>query len=44
VEGLVNRIKAELGAESLVVSTGGLADYVLPETSVVDVQDAMLTL
>lgn len=44
VEGLVNRIKAELGDETLVIATGGLADYILPETTVVDVHDPMLTL
>ncbi len=44
VEGLVNRMKAELGDETLVIATGGLADYILPETTVVDVHDATLTL
>jgi len=44
VEGLVNRIKAELGAESFVIATGGLADYILPETDVFDVHDPTLTL
>jgi type III pantothenate kinase len=44
VEGLVNRIKAELGPDTLVIATGGLADYVLGETSVVDVYDPTLTL
>lgn len=44
VEGLVNRIKAELGPETLVIATGGLADYVLAETNVVDVYDPTLTL
>ena len=44
VEGLVARIKGQLGADTLVIATGGLADYVLPETSVVDVYDPMLTL
>jgi type III pantothenate kinase len=44
VEGLVNRIKAELGPETLVIATGGLADYVLSETNVVDVHDPTLTL
>jgi type III pantothenate kinase len=44
VEGLVNRIKAELGDDTLVIATGGLADYILPETSVVDVYDPTLTL
>jgi type III pantothenate kinase len=44
VEGLVNRIKAELGPDTLVIATGGLADYVLSETQVVDVHDPTLTL
>src|SRR5262249_1339973 len=44
VEGLVARIKAELGDDALVIATGGLADYVLSETNVVDVHDPMLTL
>jgi type III pantothenate kinase len=44
VEGLVTRIKAQLGADALVIATGGLADYVLSETTVVDVHDPMLTL
>lgn len=44
VEGLVARIKAELGDDTLVISTGGLADYILPATNVVDVHDPMLTL
>jgi type III pantothenate kinase len=44
VEGLVNRMKAQLGPETLVIATGGLADYVLSETSVVDVHDPTLTL
>ena len=44
VEGLVTRIKAQLGADTLVIATGGLADYVLSETSVVDVHDPTLTL
>ena len=44
VEGLVARIKHELGGSAYVIATGGLADYVLSETHVVDVHDPMLTL
>jgi type III pantothenate kinase len=44
VEGLVARIKKVLGEDSLVIATGGLADYVLNETHVVDVHDPTLTL
>ena len=44
VEGLVARIKKQLGEDALVIATGGLADYVLSETDVVDVHDPILTL
>lgn len=44
VEGLVSRMKRELGPDTYVIATGGLADYVLAETSVVDVYDPTLTL
>jgi type III pantothenate kinase len=44
VEGLVHRIKAQLGEDALVIATGGLADYVLAETNVADVHDPTLTL
>ncbi|HEX8967320.1 MAG TPA: type III pantothenate kinase [Chloroflexota bacterium] len=44
VEGLVTRIKAQLGSDALVIATGGLADYVVAETSIVDTHDPMLTL
>jgi type III pantothenate kinase len=44
VEGLVARIKAELGQDALVIATGGLAEFVLSETHVVDVHDPSLTL
>ena len=44
VEGLVARIKAELGQDALVIATGGLADVVLNETNVVDIHDPYLTL
>ena len=44
VEGLVNRIKKQLGEDSLVIATGGLADYVLAETNIADVHDPTLTL
>jgi type III pantothenate kinase len=44
VEGLVGRIRAELGGQAFVIATGGLADYVLPETRVFDVHDPLLTL
>jgi type III pantothenate kinase len=44
VEGLVRRIKAELGGEAIVVATGGLAVGVALETSVIDHVDTELTL
>ena len=44
VEGLVTRIKAELGGNPLVIATGGLADLVVRETRIVDVTDGNLTL
>src|SRR5439155_423446 len=44
VEGLVARIKKQLGPDTLVIATGGLADFVLSETDVVDVHDPTLTL
>jgi type III pantothenate kinase len=44
VEGLVNRIKGQLGQDTLVIATGGLADPIVAETSVVDVHDPTLTL
>jgi type III pantothenate kinase len=44
VEGLVTRIKKEIGDNALVIATGGLADYVLAETSIVDIHDPALTL
>ncbi len=44
VEGLVARIKAELGGRALVIGTGGLASEVIAETSVIDVHDPLLTL
>jgi len=44
VEGLVRRIKTELGGDPAVVATGGLAASVAPETNVVDHVDPELTL
>jgi len=44
VEGLVKRIRAELGGDPLVIATGGLAPIIVPETTVVDVTDPDLTL
>jgi len=44
VQGLVERMRDELGGEVVVVATGGLASMVAPETSVIDHVDAELTL
>jgi type III pantothenate kinase len=44
VDGICDRIKAEVKADPLVVGTGGLARIVAPETKSIKVVDDMLTL
>jgi type III pantothenate kinase len=44
VEGLVRRMKAELGGKALVIATGGLAVVVAPESSLIDHVDTELTM
>jgi type III pantothenate kinase len=44
VEGLVARIAAELSARPLVVATGGLAEIIAAQTTIIDVLDPHLTL
>ena len=44
IEGLVRRIKKELGPGTRVVATGGMADILAPETDVIETVDQMLTL
>ena len=44
VEGLVHRLRKELGGAAYYVATGGLAEVISPETGVVDVVDRDLTL
>jgi type III pantothenate kinase len=44
VEGIVRRMREELGGDAGVIATGGLAVLVAPETSVIDHVDAELTL
>ncbi len=44
VEGMVARFKAELGSETQVIATGGLAEIIASETEVIDVVDPWLTL
>lgn len=44
VEGLVRRMKSELGGAAVVVATGGLASVVSPESTLIDHVDPELTL
>ena len=44
VEGLVRRVREELGGQAFCVATGGLAEVIAPETDVVDAVDRDLTL
>ncbi len=44
VDGIVERIKAEVKTNPKVVATGGLAKVIAPETRTIDVVDEMLTL
>lgn len=44
VEGIINRIKSEIGSELLVVATGGMAATIARETDVIDKVDDFLTL
>ncbi len=44
VEGIVNRMKKEIGAETKVIATGGLAKIIAGETDVIDEVDDFLTL
>jgi type III pantothenate kinase len=44
VEGLVARVRRELGDEGRVVATGEFAEVIAAETGVVDVVDPHLTL
>jgi type III pantothenate kinase len=44
VDGLVNRIKAEIKSDAKVIATGGLATVIAPETKSINVVDEMLTL
>jgi len=44
IEGLVERIRAELGGQARVIGTGGLAPVLAKETNVIEVVDQMLTL
>lgn len=44
VEGIVNRLKKEIGSDTTVIATGGLAKIIADETDVVDIIDDLLTL
>ncbi|MCH4167395.1 MAG: type III pantothenate kinase [Megasphaera sp.] len=44
VDGLVERMRKELGSKAKVVATGGLAVVIAPETKNIDVVEPMLTL
>lgn len=44
VEGLVQRIRGELGGSAICVATGGLADVIAPETRTIQEVDPELTL
>jgi type III pantothenate kinase len=44
VDGIVGRIRAELGAEAPAVATGGLADLVAPHSQTIERVDPFLTL
>lgn len=44
VDGLVRRIRDELGAEAPAIATGGLAAHIVPSTETIDEVDDMLTL
>jgi type III pantothenate kinase len=44
VEGLVHRVRQELGGRAFCVATGGLADVISPETDAVEAVDRDLTM
>ena len=44
VDGIVERIRGELGAEAKVVATGGLADLIAPHSRTIELVDPFLTL
>jgi type III pantothenate kinase len=44
VEGIVRRIEEELGRDAVVIATGGLAEVIAEETTMIDVIEPNLTL
>ena len=44
VDGIVGRIRGELGGDARVIATGGLADLVAPHSETIELVDPFLTL
>ena len=44
VEALVKQIKSELGQNARVIATGGIVDWIVTKTTVIDTIDPFLTL
>ena len=44
VDGIVTRIRAELGGSAATIATGGLAEHIVPFTTTIDHVDDLLTL
>ena len=44
VDGIVGRIRGELGVDALAVATGGLAEFIAPHCRTIGRVDAFLTL
>lgn len=44
VDGIVDRMRAELGESARVVATGGLADLIAPHSRTIETVDPLLTL
>ena len=44
IDGIVNRMRKEMGADPLVIATGGLAPLIAPESETIEEVDAYLTL
>jgi type III pantothenate kinase len=44
VDGIVERIRRELGSDALVVATGGLAELIAPHSTTIQRVDPLLTL
>lgn len=44
VDGIVRRLRAEMGDETEAIATGGLAEHIVPFTETIDITDDLLTL